>query len=322
MIRRTALFLMSFLLTACSPDYGILPPEQTIIQQYQQDTAVEGDVWVDSMFQRQTTNGIDIIWIIDQSGSMNNDSDRIIAGIEAMLNALPESGWRLNIISTDPDSAFGYNLFPLIPGDSIDVLIALFADMQTLSDGDEKGFLALYNYIIYNEAADWWMREDAALLVVFVSDEEEQSTGDFPLVADFVEWFSGLKYPGSTFVASIVNLDAHESVCDPVPASGFVGTRYIDAANHYNGAVLDICSEDWSQGVQDAVADMDPYEEIYLTHAPDPDSVRVFLDGVDTTTGWYYDASINAVVFDVIPDGGVLIEVVYIIDEFSKNQSS
>ena len=166
MIRRTALFLMSFLLTACSPDYGILPPEQTIIQQYQQDTAVEGDVWVDSMFQKQTTNGIDIIWIIDQSGSMDNDSDRIIAGIEAMLN------------------------------DSIDVLISLFADMQTLSDGDEKGFLALYNYIIYNETADWWMREDAALLVVFVSDEEEQSTGDFPLVADFVEWFSSLKYPG------------------------------------------------------------------------------------------------------------------------------
>jgi len=86
--------------------------------------------------------------------------------------------------------------------------------------------------------------------------------------------------------------------------------------------VLDICSEDWSQGVQDAVDDMDPYEEIYLTHAPDPDSVRVFLDGVDTTTGWHYDASINAVVFDVIPDGGVLIEVAYIIDEFSKNQSS
>ena len=142
------------------------------------------------------------------------------------------------------------------------------------------------------------------------------------MVADFVEWFSSLKYPGATFVASIVNLDAHESVCDPIPASGFVGTRYIDAANHYNGAVLDICSEDWSQGVQDAVADMDPYEEIYLTHAPDPDSVRVFLDGVDTTTGWHYDASINAVVFDVIPDGGVLIEVAYIIDEFSKNQSS
>ena len=47
------------------------------------------------MFQKQTTNGIDIIWIIDQSGSMDNDSDRIIAGIEAMLNALPESGWEI-----------------------------------------------------------------------------------------------------------------------------------------------------------------------------------------------------------------------------------
>ena len=322
MIRRTALLLMSLLLTACSPDYGILPPEQIINQQYQQDTAIEGDVWVDSMFQRQTINGIDIIWIIDQSGSMTNDSDRIIAGIEAMLNSLPESGWRLNIISTDPNSALGYDLFPIIPGDSLDMLIDLFADMQNLSGIDERGFSAIYNYLKYNDYSDWWMREDAALLVVFVSDEDEQSTSDFPFVGDFADWFSSLKHPGSTFVASIVNLSADETVCNPIPTSDVVGERYTEAANNFNGAVIDICSNDWSQGVQDAIDGTDPYEEISLTHVPAEGSVRVFLDGVDTISGWYYDASRNIVVFEVIPDGGVLIEVAYIIDEFSENQSS
>jgi len=321
-IRRTALLLMSLLLTACSPDYGILPPEQIINQQYQQDTAIEGDVWVDSMFQRQTTNGIDIIWIIDQSGSMANDSDRIIAGIEAMLNSLPESGWRLNIISTDPDSAFGYDLFPIIPGDSLDMLIDLFASMQDLSGIDERGFSAIYNYLKYNDYSDWWMREDAALLVVFVSDEDEQSTSDFPFVSDFVDWFSSLKHPGSTFVASIANLSADETVCNPIPTPDVVGKRYTEAANNFNGAIIDICSNDWSQGVQDAIDGTDPYEEISLTHIPAEGSVRVFLDGVDTISGWYYDASRNIVVFEVIPDGGVLIEVAYIIDEFSENQSS
>ena len=315
MIKRAALLLLSFFIAACAPDYGILPPDQKIFYHHEQDTASEGDVWVDSMFQRQTTNGIDIVWVIDQSGSMDDDSERILLGIEAMLNALPESGWRLNIISTDPESALNYELFPIIPGDSLDMLNTLFLNMQVLAGTEEKGFLALYNYIIYNNYSDWWMRENAALLAVFVSDEDEQSTSDFYLPEDYVNWYSSLKYPGSTFTASIVNLDAKTSVCDNPPSSGLVGQRYIDATNIQEGTVIDICSKDWSQGVNDAIQNMEPYEEIFLTYLPYTDSVRVFLDGVDTTSGWYYDSYRNSVIFDVIPDGGVLIEVAYLIDE-------
>ena len=54
-----------------------------------------GLIWVDSFIQPQSVDGVDIIWVIDTSGSMSAYDEELLAGIEAMLLALPESGWRL-----------------------------------------------------------------------------------------------------------------------------------------------------------------------------------------------------------------------------------
>ena len=41
------------------------------------------------------------MWVIDPSGSMNQHQTRLLAGIDAMMQALPASGWRLAIIPSD-----------------------------------------------------------------------------------------------------------------------------------------------------------------------------------------------------------------------------
>ena len=78
-----------------------------------------GDVWVDSFTQVGTIDGIDILWVIDKSGSMNRFDDALLAGIEAMMLALPASDWRLVIISADPTDSIASTEFPLVPGDDI-----------------------------------------------------------------------------------------------------------------------------------------------------------------------------------------------------------
>lgn len=321
MKRKIAIFLFSLISAACTPDYVIHTPEKIIFEQFIQDTAEEGDVWVDSFYQRQTTHGVDIIWLIDQSGSMSNDFEKIIAGIEEMLNALPETGWRLNILSTDPDSAMQHSFFPVIPGDGIENLEKLFGDVQNLGGEGEEGFSSVYNYINFNEHSDWWMRPESALLVVFVSDEEEQSRSHFPDVSDFTDWYSNLKPPGSVFISSIINVDEKTSLCTSLNTND-IGHRYMESAQTYAGSIIDICSDDWSQGVKDAVYGMEPYDTIELSHKPVVASIRVFLDGIDTTSGWYYDEFTNSVIFTVIPDGGVLVEAGYTIEEFTSSQSS
>ena len=73
----------------------------------------------------------------------------------------------------------------------------------------EEGFNSTYEYIVNNPYASTWMRSDAALLVVFVSDEEEQSNYEYPAVSDFLGWYQSQRM-GSVFIASIVNLEASE----------------------------------------------------------------------------------------------------------------
>jgi len=94
-----------------------------------------------------------------------------------------------------------------------------------------------------------------------------------------------------------------------------VGDRYIDATNYFGGIIVDICDADWSAGVTDASAMIEPHEEWPLSYPPIESTIRVFIDTVlQPDTDWYYDATTNAVVFNTIPGGGVLVEIGYIID--------
>ncbi|HAI39612.1 MAG TPA: hypothetical protein DCM40_16625, partial [Maribacter sp.] len=68
----------------------------------------------------------------------------------------------------DPDHAVSSTIFPLVPGDDA----ADAADMlATLSPAiKEEGFNSVYEYITNNPYSSTWLRPDAGLLVVFVSD--------------------------------------------------------------------------------------------------------------------------------------------------------
>jgi hypothetical protein len=280
---------------------------------YIEDTAVDdpGLIWVDSFIQPNTVDGVDILWVIDTSGSMYRYETQLLLGIETMLGALPATSWRLAMISNDPSRAVLESQFPLVPGDDILDAEAMYSAMGR--GGHEEGFDATYEYIISNPYAATWMRPDAGLLVVFVSDEEEQSNDHFVDVADFVSWYRGLR-GGSVFLASIVNHDATESVCDYPPSWMDVGTRYMDATTSLAGNIIDICADDWSPGVADAAASIEPHESWPLTHPAVADSVRVFINGSvwePSMTTWNYSATDNTVYFTSVPDGSALVEIGY-----------
>ena len=330
-------FKQFFLLGLCTlslscSDYQIInstPVDPEIVYVYSEvPTYVEqnvpsddytGSVWVDSFSQPFSVNGVDILWVIDTSGSMNIYNADLLAGIDAMLSALPPSGWRLAMTSNDPMKAAAEAQFPLVPGDDIIDAENMYNAMGR--GGREEGFDAAYEYIMNNPYASTWMRPDAALLVVFVSDEEEQSDDFFPIVQDFNNWFGALR-GGSAFVSSIVNVEQADSVCTSAPSPINIGDRYIEATNWFSGVIVDICADDWSPGVTDASAQIDPHEEWPLSHIPIESSIRVFIDTIlQPGTDWFYDATTNTVQFTVVPGGGVLVEIGYIIDESSSGDT-
>ena len=56
---------------------------------YEKEVIIETypEVWVDSFVQPSQTEGYDILWVIDRSGSMSNHDPELLTGIEAMLTS-------------------------------------------------------------------------------------------------------------------------------------------------------------------------------------------------------------------------------------------
>ena len=267
----------------------------------------EGEIWIDSFTQHMSVDGIDILWVVDRSGSMNRFNAELLAGVEAMLLALPVADWRLVMISADPRNAVTSTEFPLVPGDDIDDAATMLATLT--SAPYEEGFNSVYDYINHNPYSSTWMRPDAGLLVVFVSDEEEQSDVEYPAPSDFLSWYGSLRM-GSVFMASVINVKGEVSLCDYPPNPIDVGDRYIEATTTMGGVVVDICDTDWSPGVTDATHSIEPIEELPLTHKAEVDSIRVFING-SLNHDWYYQESDNTVYFTILPSAGQLVEVGY-----------
>ncbi len=273
-----------------------------------EDTAFDfSDIYVDSFTQVSALDGVDILWIIDPSGSMSNDQPAILSGINLMMSNLPITGWRLMILPSDFRRVTDLNSFPIVPGDTLSDVESMYNDHIT--GAYEAGFDAVIEYIDFNSYANTWLRHDAALLIVFVSDEDDQSREHVSNEYEFINW--AITKRSHVFVASIVNLERDVSVCDnPVPANA-VGKRYINATNYFSGNIVDICSEDWSAGVSQAADQVVPYEYIDLTYVPlDSNWIFVYIDG-NLSNDWTYDATLNRVNFTVIPAGNSLVEVVY-----------
>ena len=195
-------------------------PVEVIVEVPVEDTAAD-DIWVDSFTQPSSSSGVDIVWVVDRSGSVNNNRLKLEAGFQAMLSDLNSSWdamWRVAIISADSSHAANEQQFPLLFGDTeIDAITML----QNTSGNREEGFKAFYSYYTGSYAQNW-MRHEASLLVIFVSDEDDQSTNMFSQASDFVQWYSGIR--NTVFLASIV---VSTTDCEPD-----VGDRYMLSLIH------------------------------------------------------------------------------------------
>jgi len=317
--------LLLLFLSACMPaDYTIIGGAETIIVEkeviIEKEVEVIPEIWVESFTQVGVFDDVDILWVVDRSCSMNAHDTKLIDGVTAMMNALPlDVRWRLSIISTDDRQAQPQN-FPLTPGDVAQDAIDMLRTLDHYHHA-EKGFDALYNYMTNDAYAATWLRPEVPLLVVFVSDEEEQSTVTFTNVANFNLWYDYLR--PQTFLASIVNVGAADTLCTTYYSATNTGTRYMDATNYFGGNIIDICDTDWSSGVEEATSRIEIIEEWELHHTPFPESIVIFVneDPYDGAN-WHYDEPTNTIIFDLLPEENDLVEIAYAVKKYAIGHSS
>ncbi len=258
---------------------------------------------------------IDILWVIDNSGSMNDDQKRLGDNFEIFINQFAgqnqNTDFKMMITSGGPGDMQDY-FFGLIPqGKALDNSL-LKADKKGFVDAfknaiqlpnnshrtcdTECGLSASFEYL-KNYASIF--RRDAYLIAIYVSDEDDQSpvSGQGPDVANYyVKTISGLKASPQLFKAfAIVRTSSSTHSSNNINYGG----RYIKTAQFSGGKAYDIINDSFSTIFQDFGSELAKIaSQFQLKYPAQMGTVEVYIDGVVASQGdWNYLQGQNAIRF-------------------------
>ena len=274
---------------------------------------VEGDAVISNevieRWIQETTIIVDIIWIIDNSGSMMSYQSLLGANMgdfmTVFLSYSPD--FQMAFITTDNPDFVG------APIDSrtnlpIDEAVTTINSIGIGGSGWEKGLEMLEDCMIFGDC-DPWMRPGAKLIAIFLSDEPDHSSRT-PI--SFINSFDAIK--PDAFVPFAIIGDPPQG-CPG--ASGWLtqaGWGYYDVVQHYASQWFSICDEDWGAQLE-SLAQTISVRTIFEISSSDPhiDTVRVWINGQLVGSGWTFDGIANAVVFnhEDAPEPGDTIEIGY-----------
>ena len=273
-----------------------------------------------------TIPSVDVLWVIDNSCSMQEEQNALTNNFPAFMNYFVGSGldYHVGVVSTDLDNTSHNGKLRTANGDKwIDEdtnnptgAFTTMANMGTSGSGNEQGIGAAYSALElkadgYNSG---FLRDSAAMHAVVISDEEDHTNGDPVTVNEFIGYLQGMK-PSASMVtwSSIVN--------EPGCCSGFgdesAGTKYIDVTNAVGGILWPITNSAWDTVLEQlGVQASGLKREFFLAQIPVPGTVevRVEEDGVEYAfiEGEDYDylQDRNSILFDTyVPEP---LSVVYI----------
>jgi len=142
-------------------------------------------------FAANTYKNVDILFVIDNSGSMEPIQQNIIKNVNSVMKQLAQSpylNWKIGVISTDKsdnpylgfETPFDWSIIEYRDPNSINVAMNIFKDaLSQLGTGGDASEYVFYNVNRVLEMYPQFLRPDANLAVVMVSDEDEQSASDF-----------------------------------------------------------------------------------------------------------------------------------------------
>jgi len=218
------------------------------------------------VFRQATVPQVDVLWAVDNSSSMEEEQQALAYNFGEFYKYMEqlvdpdaeEEVFHIGVISTDvydPEHQGKLLGNPNIITDATPNAAAVFAENVNVGlegKGDEQGFyaavLALTEPLISAENATF-LREDAYLFIIFVSDEDDRSFGEVGYYLKSFEQIKGIGNDGMIKVAAVVG-DVpevphwcwEEKAVEP-------GERYASLAEGTGGLVLSICDDDFAKNL-------------------------------------------------------------------------
>jgi hypothetical protein len=177
--------------------------------------------------------------------------------------------------------------------------------------GIEMSVLSLDN-ATFGGVGGSFFRQDATLVVVYVSDEPDYSIGGW---ASYISFFDALK-PAGTFIPYAVVGDVPAGCLyqyGNFTRTAQAGYGYWDLVDHYGGNWYSICATDWGVQLQDLAHEVTERRVFNLDESdPIESTIDVYVNG-QLTPEWSYDVVMNSIIFNEghIPVEGQTILIDY-----------
>jgi hypothetical protein len=271
---------------------------------------------------------VDILWVIDDSGSMSSYQQEVINNTALFMQEFTKDkhlSWSMGLISTDESRLplIGFTPATLLNSQSPNP-VSLFQNavrgLGTYGSGYEKTFVPIQKHL---DAYPGFMRKNAYLAIITVTDAEEQSGTSSTSFLQYLVAKKGDLNRTIFFGA----FGAYDLGCTAGSGEGiwnYVDSPYEDVVQATRGRVFPICTQTFGKDLSELGKDLVKrvtQPMIRLAKRPKISSIRVSFKGQVLPGGlkedggfWIYDFDGNAIVFhdlDFAPGDTETVDVSY-----------
>ncbi|MEA9356389.1 hypothetical protein SHI21_09255 [Bacteriovorax sp. PP10] len=259
---------------------------------------------------------VDILWVIDDSGSMADEQDSLGRNFQSFIDQflVKDIDFKMAITTTDGTSSRNGKMV----GDSAlltstaakknkATFIANFKKLVNVGikgSGVEQGLKTSAAFM--DRYASSFLRPDAFLVVVYLSDEEDQSDKK---VSEYLTKLQALKTnKGMVKAYSIVALKNSSAANWET-----IGKRYAEISTATAGTTSDI-KKDFANVLLDMGGTIvNLMDSFALNESPYQNQIEVLVSGVKVNSGYTFNASSRSIKFDAnaLPAEGSKVEVRY-----------
>jgi hypothetical protein len=307
-------------------------------------------------FVQSSGQTVDVLFIVDNSGSMQEEQNNLRSNFSAFITGATrfQNDYQLGIVTTDMDAQdeSGKLQPPRIMRRSpqIEQQFSSAVDVGTNGSGTEKGLAAakaaLSDPLIFDTGVACqndgqcvmpdkcvegfcggfnrgFLREEAALELVFVSDEVDSSEGTMNFYVDFFKNIKGAGNAARFRANAIVGArNGQASSCSGAGGEADAGTQYVELAQRTNGRVFSICETNFGGPLQEiGNRAFGLPVQFFLTRPAQQASIEVQVNNQNRNQGWQYDGMSNSVIFteQTVPQPNDQIQVEYDVQCFPRS---
>lgn len=283
-------------------------------------------------------NKVDVLWVIDNSGSMADDQANVANNFSSFIQSFSTKGFDYQIAVTGTDAwrapflgnydfsrfrtgsvvggvGSGFHVItPTTP--NLATVFGQNVQLGTSGSGDERAFSS-FRAAFDNPQNAGFIRPNSFLAVIILSDEDDFSADvvnrpdrdyNYPglhTVQSYVDYLDTLT--GSTdpnrrkySVSTISVLDA---ACQAQNTFSLVGTRYMQLATATKGQQMSLCSQNFGEDLRLLSSQIVKLTtQFNLAKTPLLETLVVKINGSviprNAPGGYTYDATANSVVFE------------------------